>query len=188
MTIDFEIPDFSFSGNGVQDTFAYVFASVEQKDVNVHVDNVLQIEFSDYTIINYDENNGGDVLFEIPPATGTTVRVFRKTPITQQTDYLDMTPFPAETHEDGADKIIMIIQEFITGLVGFADIDLDLFVTVQANTVTVVNNAGTDAVLPAWHITNDEAGVFHGEVNTSIPANGEPSSKPDGYIYLEVDA
>jgi hypothetical protein len=188
MTVNTNAPVNYHIGNGVLKTFAFTYKHLETADVYVWLDGVLQIEFSHYTYVNVTDA-GGDVLFVDAPASGAEVIILRRTPITQQIDYQDQTAFPAETHETGADKLIMILQEWIDGASTPDDVtgtvDYDLSATQQATTVTVENEAGTDAVIPSW-VSGVYAGAFHGEITESAPLDDAVSAKPDGYVYIEV--
>jgi len=88
----------------------------------------------------------------------------------------------AETHEFALDKITYILQELLSGFIG---ITFDLSVTAGEITVTINNSGGTDAVMQPW-VSGETAGVFHGEITTNAPVDGEDSTKADGYIYIEV--
>jgi hypothetical protein len=187
MTVNYQVPYNAFTGNGSLTTFAYTFEALEDSDVKVLLDGVLQIEDSHYTYENVTEN-GGEIEFITAPAADASVVVYRDTPITQQVDYVDGVAFPAETHELGADKLIIILQELVEGFV--ADdggaLDLDLSVTFGETTVTIVNAAGSNAVIQPWDITEDLAGAFHGEITTSAPVDDAVTTKDDGYIWYEV--
>jgi len=193
MTVNSQIPFVRLLGSGSLTTFAYVWTAIEEEDVFVFLDAlgdgtfVLQIEFTHYTYENTTDN-GGDIEFVEAPPSGSEVIILRSTPITQQVDYLDNTPFPAETHEGGADKLILILQELVDGISDpsdLGDVDYDLSVSQQAATVTIVNEAGTDAQIPPWDSALF-AGVFHGEITVSAPADKSVTTKADGFIFIEV--
>lgn len=188
MTVNFNPPYNQFIADGVITEYSYTFKALEPEDVYVWIDSELQIEFSHYTIENFTAA-GGDVVFEDPPAADAVVTILRRTPITQQVDYVDSTAFPAETHELGADKLILILQEFIYGVatpddIG-AEVDYDLAVQVAETTITILNNAGTDAVIPPWD-SGEDAGAFMGEITEAAPADDTATAKPDGYMWIEV--
>jgi len=190
MTINTNAPVNYHIGNGALKTFSFTFKSLETADVFVWLDGVLQIEFSHYTYINVTDF-GGDILFVTAPIAAAEVIILRRTPITQQIDYQDQTAFPAETHETGADKLIMILQEWIDGASTPDDVtgtvDYDLSVTQGVSSVTIENEAGTDGLIPPWS-SSDEAGVFHGEITLAAPDDDDATSKADGYVYIEVAA
>ncbi|RLA59045.1 MAG: hypothetical protein DRQ89_14620, partial [Epsilonproteobacteria bacterium] len=113
----------------------------------------------------------------------SVVTLTRRTSITQQVDYT-ATAFPSQTHEGQLDKIIMILQELLlddgSGISSF-----DLSVQQAETLVTILNSGGSDAVIPSW-VSASLAGVFHGEVTLSAPADGAATIKPDGYIWIET--
>jgi hypothetical protein len=164
---------------------------VENLDLLVFVDNVLVVESSVYTVENLSDE-GGDIEFVIAPSSGANVLIIRKTSITQQVDYQDFQPFPAETHEWNLDKLTYILQELLNGALSGIDSDgnpftltFNLSVTQQETTLTIVNSGGTDAALPMWE-SGTKAGVFAGELvpEASVPDDGTVTTKPDGYIWL----
>jgi hypothetical protein len=87
-------------GNGLTTSFPTVFEFYESSHVEVYLDGFLQT--SGYTISG---GNGaiGDVLFSVAPAVGVKVAIIRKVPLTQLTDYTQITNFPANSHEKALD-------------------------------------------------------------------------------------
>ena len=195
MTVNVQVPINSFTADGIQTVFSFNFGFVESSDVYVMtvIDGVKTLgeEYTDYTFENMTDV-GGDVRLTTAPADQATVYVFRRTLITQQVDYIDNAAFPAEVHEDELDKITYILQELLAGAFnGFGDdglpivLTFDLSISAGNSTVTIVNSGGTDAVLPPW-VSGTNAGIFHGEIVDSAPADGAVTTKPDGYVYLEI--
>jgi hypothetical protein len=182
MTVDFASPRSSLIASGTQTKFTFTWPVLEEPDLLVYLNDVLQVEYSDY-ILEPDFEDGGDVIFTLAPLSGVVVGLVRKTSITQQLDYT-ATAFPSQTHEVQLDKIIMILQELLIGRIS-GDITFDLTAEQQATLVNVLNSGGTDAVIPAW-VDATLAGVFHGEITEVAPADGSASAKPDGYMYVEV--
>lgn len=191
MTVNVQDSYTDLVADGILTIFPFEFGIVENVDLLVIVDGVLQIESSTYTLQNLS-SAGGDVVFVEPPASGFRVLILRRTTISQNVDYGLFTSFPAETHEFNLDKITYILQELLSGAFGGLDSDgnlvvltFDLSVTASETTVTINNSGGTGATLPAWE-SDTKAGVFHGEITTSAPANDDPTTKPDGFVWLEV--
>jgi hypothetical protein len=182
MTVDFASPRSSLIASGSQTKFTFTWPVLEEPDLLVYLDDVLQIEFSDY-IIEPDFEDGGDVVFTLAPISGVVVRLQRKTSITQQLDYT-ASPFPSQTHEVQLDKIIMILQELLLDDTGGAA-TFDLSAQQEATLVNILNSGGSDAVIPSW-VDASLAGVFHGEVTDAAPADGSATAKPDGYIWIEI--
>ncbi len=193
MTIRVEIPYASLLGDGTKVTFPFSYSLTEEEDLYVKVDGELQTEFSEY-IIEDVTDDGGFITFAEAPVNGAVILIYRRTTKSQEIDYMLGEAFPLETHEDGFDKFMRILQELINGtFTGIGDdgepftLTFDLSVTQQAVTVTIVNSGGTDAVIPAW-VSGETAGVYHGETvaEASVPADGSASTKPDGYVILGI--
>ncbi len=190
MTVSLQIPYNTRLGNGSITLFSFTFGLIDNTDLLVLVDQVLQSESSDYTVVPASINapslafvKGGDIIFTNPPSAGAEALMMRKTAITQQLDYT-ASAFPSETHEEQLDKLIFILQELINGVID-GNLTFDLSTVQGETTVTVVNSGGTDAVLPTW-VSGLLAGVAQGEITTSAPADGAATTKPDGYTYYEV--
>lgn len=111
MTVSSQIFFNEFTGDGIEDTFAYTFRILDESHIDVTVDDVAQTLNVDYTVENVT-SSGGDIVFGTPPADTLTVRVERNTPRTQETAYNEYDPFPAASHEEGLDKLTMSQQEF----------------------------------------------------------------------------
>lgn len=189
MTTDVQIPYIETTGDGTLTRYPFEFTIIDTGDLFVVVDDVLQVQGIGYTVENLTQA-GGDVVFAEAPGV-VLVRIIRRTTLTQQINYESFSAFQAEVHEGGLDKVTLALQELING--GsfavdsegnpvFLTFDLDILKT--AHDLTITNTGGTDAYIGPWG--GGLAGVFHGEVSTSIPADGEPSALPDGYVYLEV--
>lgn len=102
-----------YTGNGVNDTFAYTCRIFANTDLKVYVDSVLQTITTHYTVTGVDEPSGGNVVFEAGsiPANGTSVVIYREVPHTQSTDYVGGEKFSAETHEKALDRLTCIVQQ-----------------------------------------------------------------------------
>jgi hypothetical protein len=112
MTVSSTTSRNEYNGNGSTDTFAYTFRILDQDHIAVYVDDVLQTITTGYTVTDVGVSGGGDIIFTTAPATGTANVIFlRAVPLTQETDYVENDPFPAESHEDALDKLTMIVQQ-----------------------------------------------------------------------------
>ena len=78
-------------------------------DLKVYVDGVLQ--GSGYTVTGVNDPDGGTVTFASLDTTGSTVRILRDVPATQELNYETGSVFPAETTEKGFDKVTVLIQQ-----------------------------------------------------------------------------
>ena len=193
MSVNVAIPYNRFEADGVVTNFTFDWDLIETADLIVLVDNILQTEYSEYTVTP-DFEDGGDVVFDVAPDDGTEVIVMRRTTISQNVDYESYTPFPADTHEWNIDKITYILQELIHGTwLGYDDegnpvyLTFDLNAVAQVTTVLVENSGGTDATIPPW-VSGELAGVYHGEtmLEASVPADESATALPDGYVILGI--
>ena len=126
--------------------------------------------------------------FNEAPTPDDEVMIFRKTPITQQVDYVDGLPFPADTHEFQMDKDTRILQELIFGAAAFGGlVDLD---SIPFETfVEITNTSGTNAKILPWTIDGLLSGINMGEVipdGENAPLDATPTTKPDGFIWWEL--
>ncbi len=139
---------------------------------------------------DYTPEYGGRMVFYTAPVTGDTVIVFRKTPITQQLDLEDGQAFPVDDVENACDKDTRILQELKVSGQG-SGTAVDLNAVPSEDRVTIENSAGTDAAILPWTQDGLSAGVSMGEVveaGGSAPMDGDPSDKPDGYIWYVLEA
>ena len=117
MTVSTSTSFVSYAGDGSITTFAYTFKIFQGSDLVVTlVDDATGVETAqvlstNYTVTGVGANNGGNVIFTTAPASGTSVRIRRVLPVTQETDYVANDPFPAEAHEDALDKLTMLLQQ-----------------------------------------------------------------------------
>lgn len=190
MTLPLQQPYTRLIGNSALDRYPFSFTIADNSELLVFVNGVLLIEFSTYTLENVTDA-GGDVVLSDYPEDGAVIYLLRKTVINQQVDYTS-APFEVESHEGALDKMMRILQELTGGTFTVYDSDgnlvvlsLDLSVTAEETTITINNSGGTDAVLQPWE-SGTKAGVFHGEITSSAPADGEATTKPDGYVYIEI--
>ena len=107
----------SYSGNGSTTAFAYGFKIFADADLQVIIRASTGVETvktlsTHYTVSNAGNDSGGNVTFTSgnTPASGQTVVIRRNLALTQSTDYVENDPFPAESHEDGLDRLTFIAQ------------------------------------------------------------------------------
>ena len=95
----------SYIGDGVSTSFPYTVVIQYETDIQVWVDDVRVT-----TGITID-NNTSTVTFNVAPAAGARVDIWRWLDIDQTTNYEDRDPFPAETHEGALDRRAMTDQQ-----------------------------------------------------------------------------
>jgi hypothetical protein len=118
MTISTTIVKNSYSGDGSTTTFSYTFKVLAEGDLTVIIRSALGTETTKtlnthYTITGVGDAAGGSIIFtagNIPSSTETVVLI-RDTAQTQAIDYIANDPFPAESHEEGLDRSVILAQE-----------------------------------------------------------------------------
>jgi hypothetical protein len=112
MTVSSATSRNEYNGNAATLIFAYTFRILDEDHIAVYVDDVLQTITTHYTVSGVGDSGGGSITFLSAPASGTGNVVFiRNVPVTQETDYVENDPFPAESHEEALDKLTMIAQQ-----------------------------------------------------------------------------
>lgn len=110
MTVDSANNRTDYNPNGINDTFAYDFRVDNADDLVVYFDGVEQV--GGYTVTEVGNPLGGDVVFDAPPSASIEVlTLLREVPLTQQTAYPPLGPFPAKSHEQALDKLTFITQQ-----------------------------------------------------------------------------
>ena len=112
MTITTENSTVHYIGNGVTDIFSFNMKTYEESDIFAATDGL----FSANILVILEEDQevapGGTVQFlDGPPAAQSDVFIGRVVPKTQEIDYQEYDPFPAESHERGLDKLTMLVQQ-----------------------------------------------------------------------------
>jgi len=111
MTVQDLDPEIIYTGTGGVTQFDFAFESDEADFIFASVDDVDSHPFTVTMNPDQDSNPGGDVEFDVAPISGSVVRIWRSTDVTQETAYPDYARFPASSHERALDKLTMIIQE-----------------------------------------------------------------------------
>jgi hypothetical protein len=167
-------------------TFDWSCGAADENYVNLN--GVRLKEGVEYELEDFTEEFGGTMVFYEPPAVDDSVFIYRKTPITQQVDYVEDEPFPADTHEFQLDKDTRILQELFFGGVAFGG-EVDLASVPHETEVEITNTSGTNAFIQPWTIDGLLAGVSMGEVvpdGENAPLDGNPTTKPNGYLWWEL--
>ena len=116
MTVSTTTTKAIYNGDGSTTAFPTTFEFFDTADIEV-IERVIatgaetvKTLSTDYTVSG---GNGatGTVTAVTAPASTVQWAIRRKTPLTQQIDYVENDDFPAETHEQGLDRGVMIAQE-----------------------------------------------------------------------------
>jgi hypothetical protein len=174
MTINTTTNRVSYDGDGSTIEFTVPFAFFGPDELEVFERVILtgaettKLLTSDYTVA--DGGGGtGMVTAMVPPASTVSWTIIRNTKRSQEIDYTDNDPFPAETHESGLDRATMIAQDSI------------------ADTDRAIKFAKTDAgtLVPTLPSSVERANRF-----LAFDANGNPiaASGPSGDSSIPVSA
>jgi hypothetical protein len=114
MTVSSTTNKVVYAGDGVASVFDFTFKVFEAADLTVTrytiadgTEVVLTLT-TDYTV---DVGNGQVTLVAGALAATYKLIIQRVLPLTQEADYVENDPFPAETHEEVADRAVMITQQ-----------------------------------------------------------------------------
>jgi hypothetical protein len=106
----------SYACNGSTTVFPYTFKILDE----AHIQVILQDEDGNetiltltthYTVSGVDAAGGGNVTTVATYAAGYTIVLLRNVPIEQTTNYIEHDAFPAESHEEALDKMMMVLQQ-----------------------------------------------------------------------------
>jgi len=157
MTISSTTNTVSYTGNGSTTEFAvnYVFfgtgTSAEIEVVEVVIATGAESVKSNGSDFTVSGGNGatGTVTAAVAPASTVKWVINRTTTQTQETDYVENDPFPAESHEEALDRLTAVNQEQQRALGRTAQLpdgytgsfDPTLPTTITANTALVINES-----------------------------------------------
>lgn len=123
---------YATDGSSVAFAFPYYFAAAADLVVTVQDSTgavTTKTITTDYTVSGTLDtklnvySSGGTVTFGVAPATGGYVRITRRTPRSQPVVYNPHDPFPAGSHEQALDRLMLVVQDALTamGCIGIAD-------------------------------------------------------------------
>lgn len=119
MSISSETSKVVYTGDDSTSIFPYTFRILADTEIKVtkvliaspYTETELTLT-TDYTVSDVGEDAGGDITLVAGALASTHKLVLqRNMPLTQTTDYVENDPFPAETHEEGLDRLVMIAQQ-----------------------------------------------------------------------------
>lgn len=203
MTITTTTSRNDYIASAAQTIFPYTFKILVDSDLEVYIDGTLKTLSTHYTVSGAG-GSGGNVTFLTPMVGGENVAIIRNIPLTQETDYVENDPFPAETHEAALDKLTMIAQQVenrsqrsiripesdstgtLTELPSntaralkylFFDSDGDAGVTAVAPT-------GTAVITPFWETVLDDASAGISVETIRNALSSEPVVSLDDEVFI----
>jgi len=106
-----------YTGNSSTTEFAYDFKIFEDSDLTVTLhtiasgaETILTLN-TDYTVSGEGTESGGNVTTVSTYSSDYKIIIERILPLTQETDYIEGDDFPAESHEEALDRMVMICQQ-----------------------------------------------------------------------------
>ncbi len=118
----------SYIADGVSTSFPYPNYFLAPGDLVVSVNTISQVLGNDYTVVGTGGGlspdafggypGGANVVFSVPPAVDSTIRITRSTPQIQPLVLQPSGPFPSGAVNQEFDRLTLIAQEIITGFVG----------------------------------------------------------------------
>lgn len=141
-------------GDGTLTTFIYPFAIFKDEDMEVYLDDTLQVE--GYSVTGAGNSEGGNVVFDLAPASGVTVTLRRRLDIERLSDFAEGGAFHADVINQELDYLVAVTQQNNDDLLRSvtlhpADADASLQLpskTDRANATLTFDANGTPAVGP----------------------------------------
>jgi len=183
-----------YQGDGSTKQFPFSFRIFDETDLVVSLYEIatgIETELtlnSDYTV-TINGNNGGTVIMVTAPSSSYKLIIKRILPLTQETDYVEGDPFPAESHERALDKLTMITQQLNEQLDRTVKVDIT-----QTNIETTLPipdalkflrwNSDASKLENASGITSTE---YPSTISLGLDAN-KPTNPAQGDIYIATDS
>ncbi|MCM8784565.1 MAG: hypothetical protein NC818_07390 [Candidatus Omnitrophica bacterium] len=117
MTVSNQTSKVVYDGDGSTTVFPYTFKIFQEEDLEVisqdtSTGNETTLTLgADYTVSGAGNEGGGNVTLATALATGKKLIIRRNLALTQENDYVENDPFPAESHEKALDRLTFISQQ-----------------------------------------------------------------------------
>lgn len=116
MTVESQTSWVQYNTNATTGPWSVPFYFLEDSHLAVTYTNAAGVDTAlvldaGFTVTGAGDSNGGSVTTDTAYASGGTITIRRSVPATQEVDYVDTDPFPAETHETALDKLTMLVQQ-----------------------------------------------------------------------------
>jgi Pectate lyase superfamily protein len=173
-------PLVQYGGDGSRTTFPFPFPVLASDDLLVFVNQAAATGFS---ITGIGDPNGGEIVFGMAPAPGTTITLLRRTEGIRESAFVDGGPFRASAINAELDRIMLLIQEdreehgrALRGHPAESGIDFSLPSTsARANKLLGFDSAGKPMALGPTELPTD--GDASGAL---VTANGATTARPLG--------
>ena len=153
-------------GNGEDTTFSPGFSSDNSSDIEVYIDNTKNNQWTEVD---------GNIVFDIPPAEGSIIAIYRVTDPLQLPEFTPNTPITAGTLNSLRDLTEKGIKEAYD--VGFDA--LQNYINVQG--------AIEDSIAAADAAAQSEASAAQSEANAAQSENSAADSESKAYQWAEAD-
>ncbi len=157
MTISSDTSSVVFSTDGSSTVFEIPFYFL--RDTHLLVDLIAKNGVltpldlgSDYNVEGAGNQSGGALSTVLTYAPGFQLRIYRNVPATQETEYQQNDAFPAKTTEKALDKLTMLAQQALAGVINSLRFPLSEY--------------GTDGTLPS---ASQRAGYLLGFDSSGLP-------------------
>lgn len=152
-----------FIANGITTQFAYNFLLLDASDLIVFVGGS---PASDFTVTGVGNSQGGNVIFNTPPASGLDVLIKRSTPYTRQTDYADNGDLLADVLNGDFDRLWLALQEIFANFSSSISKPVGGNWNAQGLRITTV----ADGIQPQDVVTVNQLNIVNGSAAQSAQA------------------
>lgn len=108
MSVPNQTPYIVYNANGLTTVFSFEFYIISAGDIQVSING--EVVTSGFTVAGVGNVGGGDVIFNVPPESGSVVMLERVVPTYRLTDYQDNGDLLADTVNKDFDRLWMAIQ------------------------------------------------------------------------------
>jgi hypothetical protein len=153
----------NYMGSGGNKIFAFDFKIFDETDLLVYVAGALAgPAYYPYTISGGPTwtETGGNVIFATAP-DGLAVLIYRDLTVTQGTHWPEGDPFPSASHENAADRLVMLAQQFKETISRVFRVAITSLLT----EIEIPEGAGK---LWGWNAAGDGATLYNQIIDTGV--------------------
>lgn len=107
-----------------QTVFPYPFPIFVNADLRVHVDGVLKVLTTDYTVSGATNPTGGNVTFLVAPGAGKVITIYRDIAIQRLSDFQQNGPLASVTVNDELDRMTLVDQQLESAITRTVRVDV----------------------------------------------------------------